>query len=151
LTENVHLRLLSAKDLTDGSFLQVLGELTTVGEPDSLALLERYNYLAARKDTYFPYVVITADATGEVIIGTATLFIERKFIHGCGLVGHIEDVVVSSKARGGGYGKLILKCLLDVAKHAGCYKVILDCDESNVPFYEKCGLVKKGVQMALYY
>lgn len=29
----------------------------------------------------------------------------------------------------------------------GCYKVILDCSEDNVPFYQKCGLVKKEVQM----
>ena len=29
----------------------------------------------------------------------------------------------------------------------GCYKVILDCAEANVPFYEKCGLTRKEVQM----
>ena len=32
-------------------------------------------------------------------------------------------------------------------QEAGCYKVILDCSEENVPFYEKCGLTKKEVQM----
>ena len=29
----------------------------------------------------------------------------------------------------------------------GCYKVILDCNEDNVTFYEKCGLIKKEIQM----
>ncbi len=29
----------------------------------------------------------------------------------------------------------------------GCYKVILDCAEANVSFYEKCGLTRKEVQM----
>lgn len=33
------------------------------------------------------------------------------------------------------------------AKEAGCYKVILDCAENNVAFYEKCGLTRKEVQM----
>jgi len=36
------------------------------------------------------------------------------------------------------------------AEQEGCYKVILDCDESNVAFYAKCGLKIKGVQMAKY-
>ena len=31
-----------------------------------------------------------------------------------------------------------------------CYKVILDCDDSNVGFYEKCGYSRKGAQMAMY-
>lgn len=29
------------------------------------------------------------------MIGAATLVVERKFIHGCGRVGRVEDVVVS--------------------------------------------------------
>lgn len=33
------------------------------------------------------------------------------------------------------------------AQELGCYKVILDCSEDNVPFYEKCGLTRKEVQM----
>ena len=33
------------------------------------------------------------------------------------------------------------------AKEAGCYKAILDCGEERVPFYEKCGLARKEVQM----
>jgi hypothetical protein len=37
--------------------------------------------------------------------------------------------------------------LVRVAKQQGCYKVILDCAESNIPFYEKCGLSRKEVQM----
>lgn len=37
--------------------------------------------------------------------------------------------------------------LLLALQEAGCYKVILDCSEENVPFYEKCGLIKKEVQM----
>jgi hypothetical protein len=37
--------------------------------------------------------------------------------------------------------------LLRVSKERGCYKVILDCSEANQPFYEKCGLIRKEVQM----
>jgi glucosamine-phosphate N-acetyltransferase len=41
----------------------------------------------------------------------------------------------------------LIRDLCDAATKAGCYKVILDCAESNVPFYEKCGLARKEVQM----
>ena len=39
---------------------------------------------------------------------------------------------------------------LALTQEAGCYKVILDCSEENVPFYEKCGLIKKEVQCVRY-
>lgn len=47
---------------------------------------------------------------------------------------------------------LLLLCrlideLVRVARQQGCYKVILDCAEHNIPFYEKCGLSRKEVQM----
>ena len=31
-----------------------------------------------------------------------------------------------------------------------CYKVILDCEDHNQKFYEKCGFHRKGVEMACY-
>lgn len=36
---------------------------------------------------------------------------------------------------------------MDLAEEAGCYKVILDCAESNAAFYAKAGLSRKEVQM----
>lgn len=41
----------------------------------------------------------------------------------------------------------MIEALLDASKAQGCYKVILDCSEANAPFYEKCGLTRKEVQM----
>ena len=31
-----------------------------------------------------------------------------------------------------------------------CYKIILDCSDKNVAFYQKCGYIRKGAQMAMY-
>ena len=45
----------------------------------------------------------------------------------------------------------IIDQLKHLAKRSGCYKVILDCAEKNVGFYEKLGFVKKEIQMALYF
>ena len=41
-----------------------------------------------------------SDTSTSRIVGTATAAVERKFIHSCGKVAHIEDVVVDSTYRG---------------------------------------------------
>ncbi|KAJ2392913.1 Glucosamine-phosphate N-acetyltransferase-like protein, partial [Coemansia sp. RSA 2611] len=72
------------------------------------------------------------------------------FLRGCGRVGHVEDIVVAKGQQGKRFGVTLVKQLLALANATGCYKTILDCDEDNVPFYEKCGMQRKSVQMALY-
>lgn len=79
------------------------------------------------------------------------MLIERKFLRGCGLCGHVEDVVVDERARGKRLGVKLLEAAVEAAKAAGCYKIILDCSEANVAFYEKCGLTRKEVQMVRYF
>ena len=91
-----------------------------------------------------------ADLDKQRVIAAATLFVERKFIRGCSRCGHIEDVVVDSTYRGLRLGKRVIEALVAAARELGCYKVILDCSEANVPFYEKCGLTRKEVQMVAY-
>ena len=75
----------------------------------------------------------------EKIVGSTTLFIEQKFIHDGGLVGHIEDVVVRKDYEGQGIGMKLVISLLDVAKQRKCYKTILNCEDTLNPFYEKIG------------
>uniref|UniRef100_A0A7C2JYW0 glucosamine-phosphate N-acetyltransferase n=1 Tax=Schlesneria paludicola TaxID=360056 RepID=A0A7C2JYW0_9PLAN len=73
------------------------------------------------------------------IVGTATLLIEPKFIHSGGVVGHIEDVAVHQAYQQHGVGALLVRHVLEECRAAGCYKVILDCAEKVIPFYEKLG------------
>lgn len=136
------LRLLEVDDYYRG-FLQLLEQLTVVGsEKISLADFEA-KFNATHNQTY----VVAQD---DKIIATGSLLIEHKFIRQLGKVGHIEDVVVDKDIRGGGWGRKILDRLVSEAKTAGCYKIILDCSQANVPFYEKCGFVVKEKQMAMY-
>lgn len=83
--------------------------------------------------------VIFVAILNDKIIGSTTLLIEQKFIHDGGLVGHIEDVVVSKKHEGIGIGLKIMQVALEYAKNQGCYKTILDCDDKVMPFYERLG------------
>ncbi len=73
------------------------------------------------------------------VVGSTTLIIEPKFIHKGGLVGHIEDVVVTKEKQGLGIGEKLIEFSLEYAKKAGCYKTILDCTDDVKQFYEKIG------------
>jgi len=82
------------------------------------------------------YIALTND---KKIIGTAKLLIEQKFSHAGGKVGHIEDVVTSKEYCNNGVASDLIKTLVDLAIKQGCYKVILNCKDELVPFYNKFG------------
>jgi glucosamine-phosphate N-acetyltransferase len=128
----------------DAGSLSVLAQLTTVGDV-SREDFNNFVSLQSEGETYNT-VVIRREETGQVV-GIATLLIEAKLIHGFSKVGHIEDVAVDSSVRGLNLGRYIIRTLCNMAVAKGCYKVILDCDLENVPFYEKCGLTEAGIEM----
>ncbi|KAJ2778810.1 Glucosamine-phosphate N-acetyltransferase-like protein [Coemansia javaensis] len=140
------LRPLELTDYRKG-YTECLANLTVVGEVTEQMFADSFEEMR-RAGGYF--VVVVEDLGAQRVVATGTLVVEQKFLRGCGRVGHIEDIVVAKGQEGKGLGKTIIASLLAVAESVGCYKSILDCDESNVRFYEKCGLVRKGVQMALY-
>lgn len=84
------------------------------------------------------------------VVGTATLLLQFNLTHGARPYGHIENVVTDSSYRGKGVGKALIDYLVDKAKRKGCYKVVLNCSDENVPFYQKCGFKKTSeVEMRL--
>jgi glucosamine-phosphate N-acetyltransferase len=95
-------------------------------------------------------VIVLEDLATGNLLGSGTLLIEPKFIRGGSLVGHIEDIVVR-KTNKRGYGLSIVTSLCEIAKAKGCYKVILDCSDENIPFYRKCGMTLSGREMSLYF
>lgn len=84
------------------------------------------------------------------LAGIGTLLIEPKFIRNCGSVAHIEDIVIDPKYQGKGFGKILIQKLIEESKKYNCYKIILDCSEENVKFYQKCGFKKKSIGMSIY-
>ena len=72
------------------------------------------------------------------IIGAGTIFRIEKLHNNP--IGQIEDVIISEKYRNKGYGNIIIKKLVDIGlNNMKCYKIILNCLEYNIGFYEKCG------------
>ena len=84
------------------------------------------------------------------LIGTLTILYEYKFISNIIKLAHIEDVCIDKRFRKKGLGNLLIKFAISQATKKECYKIILDCDETHEPFYNKSGLVKNGIQMTKY-
>lgn len=157
LPSGYSIRRIELKDYKD--VVETLNVLTTVGDisqSEFASIVEYWNTVTISplfgdgKDQniykYNPYVI--TDGTDRVV-ATGNVIIERKVIHRGGLVGHIEDIAVAKDQQGKKLGLILIQQLSEVAKEAGCYKVILDCDEKNVGFYEKCGYKRAGVEMDL--
>ncbi|KAF0979241.1 hypothetical protein FDP41_001584 [Naegleria fowleri] len=124
-------------------YLTLLSQLTTVGDISRENFLKRLSQLDP--NTY--RIVVIEDPKSHRIVAAATVFVEKKFVHECGSVGHIEDVVVDANVRGQHLGVKVIEACKQFAQEQGCYKTILDCSEKNVKFYEKCGFVRKEIQM----
>jgi glucosamine-phosphate N-acetyltransferase len=130
---DVIIRQLQKEDLFNG-FLKSLDSLKKASDIDKNKADEIFSKIKSN-----PNHVIFVAVLDNKVIGSTTLLIEPKFIHNGGLVGHIEDVVVSKDHQGKGVGeKLILKAL-EYSKEKKCYKTILDCIDEIKPFYEKLG------------
>lgn len=126
-------------------YIETLKVLTTVGEISAESFDEVFSHWLSLPDIYQPHVITNAQG---VVVATGMLFIERKIVHQCGKVGHIEDIAVASNEQGKNLGRAMICRLTDVAEKAGCYKVILDCAHRNVGFYKKCGYNDSGVEMS---
>jgi len=148
LPEGLVLRTLEVEDYKKG-YVELLSQLTVTGTISEEAFQARYQELQKRGEDY--HIAVVEDVSLGRVVATGTLLVEYKILRQCGKVGHIEDVVVDASQRSRQLGKTILAQLSNRAKEAGCYKVILDCSDSNVPFYEKCGFKRKEIQMALYF
>eukprot|EP01125_Pyxidicula_operculata_P020709 TRINITY_DN7725_c0_g1_i1.p1 TRINITY_DN7725_c0_g1~~TRINITY_DN7725_c0_g1_i1.p1 ORF type:complete len:170 (+),score=26.86 TRINITY_DN7725_c0_g1_i1:10-519(+) len=141
------IRPLVISDYSKG-FYTLLSQLTTVVDLSREQFCSRF-YEMQSSQSY--YIVVIEDQSSSKVVATGTLLVEKKFIRSNGLCGHIEDVVVSKDERKKDFGKIIIDTLVKIAASTGCYKVILDCNESNIPFYSKCGFKQKEIQMALYF
>lgn len=131
----ITIRKITEVDIDKG-FLESLDSLRKASDLDRQKAKSILKKLSQNPD----HVIFVA-VQGDRVVGSTTLLIEQKFIHGGGKVGHIEDVVVDAQHQGKGIGEMIVKHVLDYAKKQGCYKTILDCDDRVKPFYEKLGFV----------
>nr|CAG4645181.1 EOG090X0FKI [Leptodora kindtii] len=126
----------------DRGFLDLLKELTEVGNVSREMFEEQFKFMKNSHGSYYCTVIV--DTSIDRIVGAATLLMERKFIRGCALRARLEDVVVSPNYRGKQLGKCIVETLTYLGRGLGAYKMTLDCKDKMIPFYESLGYVKEA-------
>ena len=94
----IEIREIEEGDLEKG-FLETLDFLRNASDLDKNKAKEILKKIKQNSNH-----IIHVAIDDKKIIGTTTLFIEQKFIHDGGLVGHIEDVVVKKDYEGQGIG-----------------------------------------------
>jgi len=130
------------------SYLELLENLTVVGEISEEDFNQQLKELS-ENPVYKVFVVY--DTVKDSIVASGTLLLEEKFIHQLGKVGHLEDIIVDKDYRGQGIGRIMIEYLTNEAKALNCYKVILNCDQFNAPFYQKIGFNGKNIEMSKYF
>ena len=137
----MEIRTIETSDYDKG-YLELLGQLTDT------PFLTREEFNKILENINSEIYVIEKD---NKIVASGTLLIEKKIIHKGGLVGHMEDIVVDKSNRGDKLGQKIVNFLINKAKEKGCYKIIADCKDELLAFYQKTGYERRGIQIAYYF
>lgn len=131
---NYTIRELTGMDIKKGQFLSVLENLSVKVVP-----LERSEQIF-REIQSNPFHNVFVASQKNIVIGATSLLVEPKFIYEGGRVGHIEDVVVKKGYSGKGIGSSLIKFTIRVARKLyKCKKLVLDCSDRNIGFYERLG------------
>jgi len=86
--------------------------------------------------------LLVAEADGR-IVGTLVVIVVPNLSHQGKPYAFVENVVVDESDRGSGYGELLMRRAIDLAREAGCYKLSLTSNKRRADahrFYRRLGL-----------
>ena len=88
---------------------------------------------------------VLEDISGRMI-GVGTIFKIEKLHNNP--IGQIEDIIITEAYRKHGLGSKLIERLTEIGlSEFKCYKIVLNCLDKNIGFYEKSGFTITGVQM----
>lgn len=126
-------------------YFQLLSQLSNSPIPDYNDFKLQLSIIN-NNPNHFIYVI----EKNNKMIGSITLLIEPKFIHGIKNVGHIEDVIIDNNYRNLKLGKLLIDYCIHQCKKLDCYKIILNCKKELITYYKKYNFDNKNIEMSLY-
>ncbi len=104
---------------------------------------EKFKTVLLSKNNFNRTLVLERE---NVIISSLSVCIDLKFYQN---VGRVEDVITKKEYRGLGYASALIEEALSICKEEGCYKIVLNCSDKNMKFYEKNGFQKRGNEMCM--
>lgn len=144
------LTIIDNNDINDikKQYIKLLSQLTEVEE------LSNNDFITKIKEISELGIIVIAYYKNDnkiYIVGSGTVLYEPKIIRNGKYVAHIEDIVVDENHRGCSIGKNIVNNLINYSKEKECYKIILDCSNDLISFYEKLGFLNIKNEMSLYF
>jgi glucosamine-phosphate N-acetyltransferase len=145
------IRDIEKEDISSGNFLETLENLSS--HPTKNKQLAYDILKQIRSNPFHRIFIAVLDRNEHIkknVIGSTTLLVEPKFIYNGGSVGHLEDVVVKKGYEGKGIGKKLIEHAMHIATtEFNCVKIVLDCSDQNIAFYQKLGYSYQDNCMAI--
>lgn len=138
------LRLIEPHDYYKG-FLELL---TEIGPVEPIDIIQFTTYVVNLHNNY-KQIWVVEDKRYNIIIGSITLTLENNLFNKMGKYCRIEDLVVHDGIRKCGLGRTLVNHILKIAREISCFRVILNCNEKNINFYENCGFQNDKVEMTI--
>lgn len=126
------------------NYFELLSQLSQVTKPSKKEFEYHFNKIISNNN----HKIFVIENNG-VIVANITTILEQKFIRGCKCICHIEDVVVHKDYRGKGIASKLLDFVKGYSQQNNCYKIILNCSQDYIRFYEKNGFNEKNIQMEM--
>jgi len=141
-------RELASEDYDKG-FYELLDQLAKSPKLPREEFEERLQAIRKESSTY--KIIVFEDVNTNKLIASGAILIEKKFILGNAIAGHLEDIVVETTLRKKGIGKILVEALTELGSHLGCYRITLHCREHLMPFYEKNSYKSGGPMMNQFF
>ena len=127
-----------------GNLLETLNQLSPTKEKDYDLIRKHIENTKNNETNKMKIFVLKYE---NEIIGSGSVIIETKILRNISKVGHIEDIVINDKFRKLGLSKLLIENIIQFCKDENCYKILLDCNDTLINFYEKYGFKKNANTM----
>jgi glucosamine-phosphate N-acetyltransferase len=136
------------RELQEGDLSHCLSD-TLAGLAEVGLSVEQMREVMQERSRLGTRTYVALDPASNEVTATASLVLERKFIHRGGRVGRIEDVSVRKGFRGQGLATAVVRHAVSEARRLGCYKVILNCFEQLASLYASLGFRKHDIGMRI--
>lgn len=146
--ENFNIRQLEIQDYKK-NYIQLLGQHFNINVLE-ISENQFIHYLKTKITNNYKIYVIE-DTKYNKVIGSVSLIYETKIIHNFGKVAHLEDLIIHEKYRNKKLGSVLINFCKNKAKDDNCYKILLDCDENLIKYYEKNNFIKFSNRMGIYF
>ena len=137
-------------DIINKSYIDLLTQLTNSNYLDNDIFVQQINNIYANNSKIFISYLSNPNCNDFIVVGTVTCFLQPKIIRNARFAAYIEDVVVHKDFRNNGIAGKLLLFAKDFAIKNNCYKILLNCEDSLIPFYNKYGFQEKGRYMTQY-